>query len=62
MTVDEMVEALQRMQALGYGDRIVSQFGGAQLDPTDTREITGVFADDDDDEVVLETVEWMRVG
>lgn len=61
MTLDELVAALVDMQRLGYGARLVTQYAGKQLDFTETEEITGVFAADDDDEVVLETVSWTKV-
>jgi hypothetical protein len=58
MTVQQMYEALADFVSRGYGDRIVTQqvilgqIGG------ETTEVTGMFAGDDDDELVLETVEW----
>ena len=61
MTLDDLVTVLQGYQRLGYGARFVTQYASEQLDPTNTVEITGVFAGDDEDEVVLETVTWHHV-
>jgi hypothetical protein len=62
MTVDELIKALIEIQRLGYGQRIVCQYGGTQLDISNTVEITGIFAgsEADDDEVVVETVTWSK--
>ena len=64
MTLDELITVLTGYQRLGYGARAVTAYADARLDPTlmfdptNTVEITGVFAGDDDEEVVLETVAW----
>jgi len=58
MTVNELIAALIEMRDLGYGERVVTQYAKAQLDPTETDEVTGLFAGLDDDEVLLETVAW----
>lgn len=58
MTVNELIAALVEMRELGYGERVVTQYAKTQLDPTETHEVTGLFAGFGDDEVVLETVTW----
>jgi hypothetical protein len=58
MTVNELITALIEMRHLGYGEHAVTQYRKAQLDPTETDEVTGLWAGLDDDEVILETVTW----
>jgi hypothetical protein len=62
MTVNEMIDALVKLRDRGYGERVVTQYAKEQLNPTETSEVTGMFAADDDDEVVLETVTWTAAG